>query len=423
VVAMLWFVCFFNYADRQAIFSVFPVLREEFGFDAVQLGLIGSAFMWVYAFGSPFAGFIADRFSRKHLILGGCLFWSAVTVMTGWCGKLWHFVTVRALEGVGEMFYFPASMSLMGDYHDRRTRSRAFSFHQSAVYAGTIGGSWIGAWFAEHHGWRLGFYLFGAIGMVLAIVLYRYLHDRPRGAAERATMAAEEAVEEEPLPVGATLKVILRKPTAWLLLGGFMAANFVATIFLTWTPYFLAEKFHFKLTSAGLSGSVFIHLASALSAPLAGALADRLAGKLAGGRMLVQAAGLLCGTLFVAIVGLTANVTMLLVAMACFGLCKGVYDSNTFASLYDVVEPRARASATGLMNMVGWGGGALGPLAVGLVTKYGRHAEQMENMSEAIAFGGVIYLVGASLLLLAALRFARRDVLAPATPQESVLVH
>src|SRR5882672_3423962 len=131
VVFMLWFICFFNYADRQAIFSIFPKLKEEFGFDKVQLGLIASAFMWVYAFGAPIAGFIADRFPRKHLILGGCLFWSAITALTGWCGRLWQFVTVRALEGFGETFYFPATMSLLSDYHDARTRSRALSFHQS----------------------------------------------------------------------------------------------------------------------------------------------------------------------------------------------------------------------------------------------------------------------------------------------------
>src|SRR5437763_7493232 len=88
VVLMLWFICFFNYADRQAIFSVFPKLQEEFGFDKVRLGLIGAAFMWVYAFGAPFAGFIGDRVRRKSLILGGCLFWSCITVMTGWCSKL-----------------------------------------------------------------------------------------------------------------------------------------------------------------------------------------------------------------------------------------------------------------------------------------------------------------------------------------------
>src|SRR6266704_1869649 len=133
-VAMRWFVCFFNYADRQSIFSVFPQLKEDFGFDKVQLGLIGSAFMWVYAGGAPFAGFICDRFRRKDLILGGCVFCSLVTATTGWCHKLWHFVTVRALEGFGETFYFPASMSMVSDYHDGTTRSRALSFHQSSVY-------------------------------------------------------------------------------------------------------------------------------------------------------------------------------------------------------------------------------------------------------------------------------------------------
>src|SRR5437667_12119885 len=186
VVFMLWFICLFNYADRQAIFSVFPILGREFHFDKVQLGLIGSAFMWLYAAGAPFAGYIGDRLRRKELILGGCLFWSAVTMLTGWCGKLWQFVTVRALEGFGETFYFPASMSLASDYHDQLTRSRALSFHQSSVYVGTILGSWFGAWFAERHGWRLGFYFFGGAGMALALVLWRFLHEPQRGQAEAA---------------------------------------------------------------------------------------------------------------------------------------------------------------------------------------------------------------------------------------------
>ena len=203
--------------------------------------------------------------------------------------------------------------------------------------------------------------------------------------------------------------------TALLLLAAFVGANFVATIFLTWTPTFLVEKFHFKLTTAGLSGSVFIHVASAVSAPLGGVLADGFARRFAGGRMLVQALGLLVGAAFVGLVGLTTDVTTLLVAMTFFGLGKGLYDANIFASLYDVVEPRARATAAGIMNTVGWASGALGPLAVGLATKYGRHASQIDNLSEAIAFGAVIYVAGAALLLLAAFKFASRDaVTAPA---------
>src|SRR4051812_48821627 len=177
VVFMLWLVCFFNYADRQAIFSIFPKLQQEFGFSKVQLGLIGSAFMWVYALGAPFAGFIGDRYRRKDLILGGCLFWSAVTMLTGRGGRLWHFVAVRAMEGFGETFYFPASMSLTSDYHGRGTRSRALSFHQSSVYVGTIAGSWLGAWFAVEYDWRVGFYAFGGAGALLALVLYAFLRE------------------------------------------------------------------------------------------------------------------------------------------------------------------------------------------------------------------------------------------------------
>src|SRR5438309_5966048 len=94
VVGMLWCICFFNYADRQSIYSVFPKLKQEFGFDTVQLGIIGSAFMWVYAAGAPLAGFIGDRLRRKDLILDGCLFWSFITVTTGWCAKLWQFTAV-----------------------------------------------------------------------------------------------------------------------------------------------------------------------------------------------------------------------------------------------------------------------------------------------------------------------------------------
>ena len=425
VVGMLWFVCFLNYADRQSIFAVFPKLKSEFGFDPVQLGLIGSAFAWVYAAGAPLAGFVADRFSRKHLILGGCLFWSAVTMMTGWCSRLWQFVTVRALEGLGETFYFPATMSLVSDYHDPRTRSRAMSFHQSSVYAGTIGGSWAGAWFAEHLGWRAGFYFFGVAGALLALVLWRFLLEPVRGAAAQV-VASQPALVEAPLGVKDTLVEIFRRPTAIFLMLAFLGANFVATIFLTWTPTFLTEKFGVKLTTAGLTGAVFINLASAMSVPLGGLLADRLALRFAGGRMVVQAFGLLLGATFVGLVGLTTNWHTLMIAMTIFGLGKGLYDSNIFASLYDVIAPRARASAAGIMNTVGWGGGALGPLAVGIATKYGRHlptdgsgaakrVAEVANMSEAMAFGAVIYVASAGLLIVAAFRFADRDVVRGAT--------
>jgi MFS family permease len=405
VVGMLWFICFFNYADRQMIFSVFPSLEAEFEFDPLELGLMASAFMWVYAFGAPIAGFIGDRVRRKDLILGGCVFWSLVTLTTGWCSRLWHFITVRALEGFGETFYFPASMSLTSDYHGPSTRSRALSLHQSSVYLGTIAGSWLGAVFAERWGWRSGFYVFGVLGLILAMVLYRCLREPVRGEAERSHVAQNPEPVDTPKPglqEGTPRRRVSSKSAALLLLAAFLGANFVATIFLTWTPTFLVKKFGFKLSSAGLSGAVFIHLASALSVPLGGILADRLVRNHRGGRMLVQAGGLLTGSWFVFLVGYTPDVSTLVVAMTVFGFCKGLYDANIFASLYDLVEARSRATAAGVMNFVGWGGGALGPIVVGWVAKHGSAPTEIENMSKAISFGGIIYILAAAMLITAA---------------------
>jgi MFS family permease len=409
VVAMLWLVCCFNYADRQCIFSLFPKLKAEFGFDSVQLGLIGSAFMWTYAFGSPLAGFLGDRWSRKRLILGGCLFWSVTTAITGLCAKFWQFVAVRAVVGVGETVYFPAALSLMSDYHGKRTRSRALAIHQSGVYCGTILGGWLGAWFAVHYGWRVGLYCFGLSGTLMALIMMRYLRDTRRGTAEAA---AEAPVTVAP-PVGVkeALRIILSKPTAILLMFVFLGANFVGTIFLTWTPSFLVDKFHFGLIDAGLYGTLFIFLPSVASSPLGGWLADRLARTFPGGRMAVQALGLLAGAAFVGLVSLTSAVGVLLASMALFGFCKGLYDSNIWASLYDVIEPRARSTATGIMNSVAWGGGALGPIFVGVVTKYGRHTSQVANMSEAMACGAAVYVVCGLGLVAIILGRARKDIL------------
>jgi MFS family permease len=400
VVGMLWFICLFNYADRQAISAVFPKLKEEFGFTKAQLGYIGSAFMWVYAAGAPLAGYVGDRLRRKDLILGGCVFWSLVTMGTGWCHRFWHFVTVRALEGFGETFYFPASMSLISDYHPAQTRSRAMSLHQSSVYAGTILGSWLGAWFAEYHGWRVGFYFFGGAGLLLAALLYRSLREPRRGQSEEAQVA--QAAPPQPT-VGQALAPIFTSPAALLIAGAFVCANFVAAIFLTWTPTFLVEKFHFRLTTAGLSGAVFIHTASFCSVPLGGLLADKFALRLRGGRLLVQILGLLVGAVFLVWVGMAAEVTGLLIAMTGFGFCKGLYDSNIFAAIYDVVPIQARGTAAGIMNALGWIGGALGPVYVGLFSQYGTVGSEMDNMSRAISLTAFVYL-GAVLLLALAFR-------------------
>ena len=119
VVGMLWFCGFFNYADRQAIFSIFPLLQNTLHLDKVQLGLLGSSFALVYGICAPFAGNIVDRVRRKSAVLWGLQTWSIICMLTAVSRNFGTLLFFRAAEGLGETFYFPASMSLISDYHGR----------------------------------------------------------------------------------------------------------------------------------------------------------------------------------------------------------------------------------------------------------------------------------------------------------------
>jgi MFS family permease len=400
VVFMLWFICFFNYADRQAIFSVFPILEKEFALTNWQLGIVGSSFMWVYAAFAPVAGVIGDKFKRKNLILAGLAFWSLVTGLTGISTAFWHLVTFRAAEGFGEAFYFPASMSLISDYHSKQTRSRAMSVHQSSVYAGTIGGGAFAGFMAEYYGWRWGFYIFGAFGILLAVVLMKFIREPLRGASEISGASVE--AEQRPLSVKEVLPEILRTPTAIALMAVFFCANFVAMVFLTWMPSFLNKNFQMNLAMAGLTGTAFIQIASVLGVLTGGALADALARRKASGRIITQVLGLICGAPFIFLTGWTLSIPVLIIGMTGFGFFKGIYDANIFASLYDVVRPRARATAAGIMIAVGWTGGAIAPIAIGV-------ASERWGLGYSIAANGAVYLIAAVLMTFAIFALVDKD--------------
>lgn len=405
VVGMLWFICFFNYADRQAIFSIFPVLKERFGFSGEELGQIGMAFMVVYALTAPFAGQVGDRHSRKALILGGLYAWSLVTGFTALCSKVWHFVAVRAAEGLGETFYFPASMSLISDYHGKATRSRAMGFHQTSVYVGTIGGGALAGWMAMHWGWEAPFVVLAGAGIVLGVVLAVFIREPARNAADRLEKTGGPDAEEAPPPMGQFLLEWARTPSAVLLLLAFFGANTVAAVFLVWMPSFLKEKFRLNLAMAGLEATVFIQLASLAGAAAGGALADAWRARRPGGRILTQAVGALLGAPFVFFCGTTRDHLSLIAAMTLFGFFKGVYDSNIWASLYDVIRPSRRGAGVGLMNMVAWMAGAL-------LGSYlpGRLSDAGITLSTTIAALALFYVVVAALLLAAGLVYAPRDV-------------
>jgi MFS family permease len=429
---MLWTIAFFNYADRQAIFSVFPLLEREMQLTTVQLGLLGSAFAWAYGLSAPLAGMVVDRVRRKTAILGGLHIWSIICAATALSRNFRHLFWFRAAEGLGETFYFPASMSLISDYHGKETRSRAMGLHQTSVYVGTIGGGFFAGLIGQHYGWRLSFVVFGTLGILLGAVLHFTLREAPRGAADsngppeggshkfRVPSSEPRTPSPEPRAPSPELRapspdsraparalsfaefgrLVLRTPTLMCLMGAFMCANFVAVVLLSWMPKFLYDKFSMSLAMAGLTATMFVQLASMAGAPAGGWLADMWRQRTPRGRMAVQLIGVLGGAPCVAVCGLTTSVGMVIVSLTVWGFFKGLYDANIFASVFDVVGPEARGTAAGFMNAVGWlAGGGSAPLVIGIIA-------QRESLGLAIALASTVY-VAAGVLLIAGMMLLR----------------
>ncbi len=459
VVGMLWFICFFNYADRVAISSVNPILREKFHFTNTEIGIIGSAFSWVYAFTAPFAGWVGDQISRKRLIIGGLYVWSLVTGFTGLCGKFWQFVAVRATEGLGETFYIPASMSLISDYHGKETRSRAIGLHQTSLYAGTVFGGALAGWMAAEYGWQSPFIFLGGAGIILGLVLAAFIREPVRGKSESVllpevrspAMAMPEpatAVNQilfggafglvfgtllgtiltalassalpHPFAIGIVTGVLLgvvfaqvlwgmfgaicAKPTSLLLLLGFVGTNSVALVFLNWAPTYLFDVFGVPVSRAGLWATSTVQFGSMAGAMIGGLLADRLRRRMKGGRIFVQGIGTLLGIPFLALFSFKPGLAVVLIALACFGIAKGIHDSNISAGFFDVVALKNRAAAVGMLNFVGWGAGAIWTVGFGMLV------DKKVHMGTLIGANAGIYAVVCAVFMYAAFVRAPKDI-------------
>jgi MFS family permease len=404
VVAMLWWMAFFNYADRQAIYSVFPLLEKDFHLSRVQLGMLGSSFALVYGIAAPFVGNIIDRVRRKTAILAGLQIWSIICMATALSRNFTHLVLFRAAEGLGETAYFPASMSLISDYHGKATRSRAMGTHQTSVYVGIIAGGFLAGLIAKHLGWRAAFLIFGGCGILLGLVLQRFLIEPERGAADLADLAGHEVPHKQVrMPVREFARMILGRPTVLLLMAAFMCENFTAMVIFAWMPTFIYEKFHLDLAMAALTATLYIQVTSLLGSPLGGWMADSLRRRLPGGRILVQCFGIFLEAPFAVLCALTGSLGWLIAGLLFWGLFKGFYEANIFASVFDVIRPEARGTATGFMNMMGWlAGGGTAPVLVGWLS-------ERFGLSIAIATAASAYWVAALLLAVAAFRFAPHD--------------
>jgi predicted MFS family arabinose efflux permease len=400
VVGLFWFAYFLNQADRQALFSVFPLLQSEMGLTNAQLGLMGSVFFWVYALMVPSAGALGDVMSRRKIIVFALFVWSASTFGSGLVSGFGLLLAMRAVTAFGEAFYYPAATSVITDYHDRRTRALAMSVHQTSVYIGIVASGAIAGWIGQRYGWRPAFLTFGGVGLAFAFVLYAFLSEPQRGQADfsveqkAASLTLKERVLES-----------FRRPTAVALALAFLGMNFVNAAFQTWTPTLLFQKFHFTLAEAGFHATFYHYLGAFLGVLAGGKLADHFAARSLLSRPLIQALGLLAGAPIIWVLYQSDSRSLVFASLGLFGFFRGLYDSNLFASLYEVVRPEARATATGLMLCVAFFGGGSSSVIIGWLS-------QRIGLSQSLAYSSLAYLFAAGAILIACRFWFLRDAAA-----------
>ena len=302
------------------------------------------------------------------------------------------FIIFRSLAtGMGEALFGPAYVSTIASYH-KQTRALAMSIHQTSYYIGVIASSVIATYVASMWGWRAAFLVFGSVGVIWGLLMLLRMRDKPRLADLQS--AENVPTQAEKIPIRESLGALFSAPTAIILVVGFSGLIFVLTGFLTWMPAYLEQNHGFSLESAAFNATFWTHAFAFVGIIIAGRLSDKLSTIKHSYRILLQAIGLLSAIPFIIMMGSAKEVWLIYVGLAGFGFTRAFFDANTYAVMYDVIPEKHRASASGIMCMLGFGIGSLSSWILGAL-------KPIIGLSMGISLLACVWLPCSILLMLA----------------------
>ncbi|WP_444297637.1 MFS transporter [Leyella stercorea] len=358
VVALLWVVALLNYMDRQML----STMQDAMKLDIVELqkaeafGALMAVFLWIYGLVSPFAGVVADRVSRKKLVVGSLFVWSAVTYLMGYASDFTQLYWLRALMGVSEALYIPSALSLIADWHEGKSRSLAIGIHMTGLYVGqAVGG--FGATIAATFSWHSTFYWFGIIGIAYSVVLALLLHDKPKAAAAvAASPNPATLMKKESLWRG--LSVVFSTWAFWVILIYFAVPSLPGWATKNWLPTLFEKNLGLDMALAGPMSTITIAASSFVGVLLGGVMSDKWVLRNIRGRIYTSAIGLGMTIPALILLGFGHSVVAVVGAGMLFGIGFGMFDANNMPILCQIISAKYRATAYGIMNMVGVFAGA-----------------------------------------------------------------
>ena len=357
LVGLLWVVALLNYMDRQMLATMRPAMQMDIAAlqSATNFGYLMAIFLWIYGFMSPVSGIVADKFSRKWLIVGSLFVWSGVTFAMGYATTFNQLYILRAIMGVSEALYIPAGLSLIADFHSAKTRSLAIGIHMTGLYMGqALGG--FGATIAATYSWQATFHSFGIIGIAYSFILIFFLRE---SKDHRAV-----TVQFDKFPVKGTptlfkgLALLFSNISFWIILFYFTIPSLPGWATKNWLPTLFANNLDIPMAQAGPLSTIAIAASSFLGVIFGGILSDRWVQKNLKGRIYTSAIGLGLTIPSLLLLGFGHSLFHVVGAAVCFGVGFGMFDANNMPILCQFVSSKYRATAYGIMNMTGVFAGA-----------------------------------------------------------------
>ncbi len=385
VVGLLWVVALLNYMDRQMLSTMQQNIANDIHAlqNAEAFGALMAIFLWVYGISSPFSGAVADRVSRKWLIVGSLGVWSAVTYAMGLCHDFQSLMWLRGIMGISEALYIPSALSLIADYFTGRGRSLAIGLHMTGLYCGqALGG--FGSMVASTWSWQQTFHWFGIIGVAYAIVLIFLLHEKSgRGVAARPVPSGEAQGRK-----GGKESMLL---AFWVILFFFASSSIPGWATKNWLPTLFHDNLDLSMDWAGPMATLTIAVSSFIGVMIGGPISDRWVRSNVRGRIYTSAIGMAMMIPALVFIGLAHNAWLSVLAGLFFGIGYGMFDANNMPILCQFVSSRQRAMAYGLMNSVG--------VIMGAIT-----TQLLGSLAESVGLGLCFALMGGILLIALALQ-------------------
>ena len=356
-VLVLFAVNILNFYDRHVPGALVEPMRKEFHLDDTQIGLLGSAFIWLYAIVGVPLGLIADKWSRKKLLAWGVLVWCALTASTGLATTYLLLLFSRVGVGLGEAACAPTATSWLGDLFPPAKRSRVLALFMMGIPVGGALGYFFGGPIAQAYGWRIAM-VTAALPALLLVPGLLILKEPQRGASEpRGAALASTSIWH-----------VLRIPTLWWIIVSGAFLNFCAYAFATFLPAFLSRVHGLSLAHSGMATGTLYLLGGVSGGLLSGYLGDYIIHRRKDGRMLCAALMALITVPF-ACVGILQPRGSLFIAVVFLGLTYAFLSSYygfVYSAIQDIVAPNQRGATMAIYFMAMYLlGASFGPLLTG----------------------------------------------------------